>query len=377
MKNKFKSISIQTLLTVVIASVSLVAILLNSLVTYRLMNIFINNFSKGNLKPKNLNLMGKKVFEETFDNGQTLGEIINSEISKNMVFSLIFALLLALIVGAIVGRLLSKSLKATSIMAKSMQSGDNIHRPKTRINEIKDVNNTLEDFNSKLSLKATLRKSKIDQLTHETRTPLTIINTQLEAMQDGIINPTMDELEICKAQVSTLTDLISNMSEVIESDKVTDKPIISTFYLSDLINQIASGLKMQFDKKKLILNINQINQKIKVSTDRSLLSQSIMNILLNSYKYTLAGGKVTLDCQRKDNDLSIMITDTGLGINEADMNNIFKAYYRSNDVMDIKGLGLGLYIVKTNIESLSGTVEIESTVGKGTVVKISLPAVII
>ena len=377
MRKKFKSISIQTLLTIGIASVSLVAILLNSLITYRLMNSFISNFSRGPLKPRNMNYVGQKIFEEVFDNGQTLGQIINTEIFRNMIFSLIFALILALIVGAIFGRLLSKSLKSTSQMAKSMQSGDEIIRPKTNIREIKDVNNTLEDFNSKLALKSTMRKSKVDQITHETRTPLTIINSQLEAMQDGIIKPTKEELEICKAQVTTLIDLIGNINEVIESDNTEIKPTITTFYLSELVNQVVGGLKMQFDKKNLNLNVGPIDNKVKVVTDRNLLSQSIMNILLNSYKYTFAGGSVDLDFNFEKDTLNITIKDTGIGIAENDLENIFKAYYRSNDVIDIKGLGLGLYIVKTNIESLSGEVQIQSSVGEGTIVKIKLPSAII
>ena len=368
-----KTISLQKLLVLGIASVSLFAILINSFITFRLMKGFINNFSRGPLRSKNINSMGNHIFEEMFDNGLTLGQIVNSEIIKNMIFSLIFALILAIIIGSIVGRIMSKSLKATSNMAKSMQSGENVVRPFTRIKEIRDVNDTLEDFNSKLALKATTRKSKIDQLTHETRTPLTIIKSQLEAMQDGVINPSYEELEICKAQVSLLTDLIGNMGEVIESDGNEIVPNITTFYLSDMINQVAGGLRMQFEKKNIELLISMPKDRIELRSDKSLLSQSIMNILLNSYKYTLSQGKVTINCTPGEDLLKITITDTGMGISKSDLENIFKPYYRSNDVCHIKGLGLGLYIVKSNIEALSGTVKIDSELGNGTTVEINLP----
>jgi signal transduction histidine kinase len=272
---------------------------------------------------------------------------------------------------------MSKSLKETSDMAKALQAGEDTVMPKTSIKEIQAVNYTLKDFDTKLKLKATARKSLVDQLSHETRTPLTILNSQIEAMQDGIIEPDEHEYAICKNQIKNLVKLISNMGALIDATNEHQELEVTQFSLNELINQIVSGLKAQYDKKNVHLIINENKLDITISTDKALLSQSIMNVLMNAYKFTTSGDNVTVKYDIENSIAYITIMDTGIGIPKDDLDDIFKPYYRSSSVSEIKGSGLGLYIVNNNLEQLGGSIDINSSLDIGTTVTIKIPMVII
>ncbi|MBK5253229.1 MAG: HAMP domain-containing histidine kinase [Peptostreptococcaceae bacterium] len=373
MNNRKKTISIRTLFTMGIATVSLMAIILNSTILFNLMKQFIKNFSNSDHQMHMGRMSNSFIFDEIFDDGQTLGEIINSEIIKNMFISFLFAIILALIVGAIVSRFMSKSLKETSDMAKALQAGEDTVMPKTSIKEIQAVNYTLKDFDNKLKLKATARKSLVDQLAHEARTPLTILNSQIEALQDGIIEPDDIEYEICKDQIKNLVKLISNMGSLIETTNEHQKLELTRFSLNELINQIVAGLKAQYIKKNVHLILNECENDISLSTDKALLSQSILNVLMNAYKFTNSGDSVTIKYGIENNMAYITIMDTGIGIPSDDLDDIFKPYYRSSAVSEIKGTGLGLYIVNNNIDQLGGSIDINSVIDTGTNVTIKIP----
>lgn len=373
MNKRKRTISIKTLFTLGIATVSLLAIILNSAIIFNLMQRFISNFPKGNRQMHMGQNANRPIFEEIFNNGQTLGEIINSEIITNILISFLFAIFLAVIVGSIVSRFMSKSLKETSDMARSLQVGEDTIMPRTSIKEIQAVNYALKDFDTKLKIKATARKSLIDQLTHEIRTPLTVLNSQIEAMQDGIIEPSDDEYELCKNQIKDLVKLISNMNLLIDATKEHQKLQVTKFSLNELIDQIAAGLKTQYDKKNIHLIIKKNKNDIYLSTDKGLFSQSIMNVLMNAYKFTEPGDDVIINYDTEGNMAHITLADTGIGIPEDDLDNIFNPYYRSSLVSEINGSGLGLYIVRNNLEQLGGKIEIESELDVGTKVTIKIP----
>ena len=104
---------------------------------------------------------------------------------------------------------------------------------------------------------------------------------------------------------------------------------------------------------------------LKSKTDKYKLNQAIYNILTNSYKYTDENGQVFINYYKSDNELTIEISDNGIGIDNNELEKIFQAYYRGSNTHISKGDGIGLYIVKENIEKLGGFVLVESKKGKG------------
>ena len=95
--------------------------------------------------------------------------------------------------------------------------------------------------------------------------------------------------------------------------------------------------------------------------------------MTNAYKYTKAHGHVTISYRSTLDHLILTIVDTGIGIEKKEIDKIFQAYYRIDDTVDTPGEGIGLYVVKENVNQLNGLVEVKSEVGKGSSFMLKLP----
>jgi signal transduction histidine kinase len=165
------------------------------------------------------------------------------------------------------------------------------------------------------------------------------------------------------------------MSGLIDANKDIDSPKIEQFEFNELLKQIIGGLRAQFNKKEIALNL-LCNQKVTMRTDQYKLSQCIYNILTNAYKFTGPNGKVTIDYREEGEKLIIEIEDTGSGIAEEDLDRLFDAYYRGKNSGAAPGEGIGLYVVKENLNRINGKIEVESVVGKGSKFIITVPVLL-
>jgi signal transduction histidine kinase len=301
-----------------------------------------------------------------------VAQLFKSELLKNSLISIAVALMLAFLIGLYVSSRMSKALKETADAASAIELGGNFSYKMHYIKEINQIRTSLEELNTRLKLKQKSRKVLIDQMVHQARTPLTILKFHLEALEDGLIEFNEDEKSVCHTQIDTLNQMISNMSGLIDAGKEVDPLKIETFDLHLILKQIVRGLKTQFDKKHIGLDILS-SEKVMIQTDKDLLSQMIYNLLTNAYKYTEAHGHVTISYRTTEDQMILTIEDTGIGIENKELDKIFQAYYRIDRDSDTPGEGIGLYVVKENVRALNGLVEVNSEVGKGSSFMIKLP----
>lgn len=314
-----------------------------------------------------LNVTIQSIAENSF-----VARKFKSSLLMNSLMAVVVAIVVATIIGIIISRMMSKSLKDTEKLATDIQLGKEVRYDNSQILEINTIRKSLWELNTRLKFKQKNRKSLVDQLTHQTRTPLTILQTHLEAIEDGLVDLNQDELEVCLNQINNIEAIISNMSEMIDAGIESDEVKAEDFEISEMLKQIKNGLQTQFDKKKIKLSITTSN-KIMLHTDKYKLSQAIYNILTNAYKYTDNNGEVEIKYLIDDKNILISIKDNGKGISEQEQSKIFDAYYRSDVVAETKGDGLGLYIVKQNIEAIGGRIILRSIENKGSTFVLDLP----
>lgn len=295
-----------------------------------------------------------------------------SKLIKNSLYSSILAITFAVVIGILIGSKLSRDLRKTAKMATDIQLGNQIYNTHSNLKEINEIRDSLVELETRIKLKKTSRKSLIDQLVHQTNTPLTILKTYIESIRDGVLEPTNEEFEICNTQVDNITDFISNISMLIDAEREIEPVKLEKFDIYKLLNQIVTALHPQFNKKEIKLKIKS-DESIFIYSDKSKLSQVIYNLLTNAYKYTGSGGEVNLNYYQKKDRIIIEVVDNGIGIDESEQQNIFDAYYRSDDVTNIKGEGIGLFIVRENLNKLNGDIIVNSQKGYGTVFIISMP----
>lgn len=352
------------------------------------MNVMMNNKMMDNM-------MGSPSEEidsvEISDSGVSLGKlnitryssVVNSLATRMFKVALIgssilsfgLVLIIMIIVGAIVSKKMSKDLMQTASLALNIDLGNQMDIELSKVREIRIIQQSLETLESRLKLKQTSRKRLVDELVHQTRTPLTILKTHLEGFQDGIISMTPDEIKTCDIQIENITSIITNMSRMLDAEKDADSIKLEEVELNQLLKQIIGGLKVQFNNKQIDLFLAS-HQRVILKTDKYKLSQCIYNILTNAYKFTEPNGKVSIEYETGGEELSIAIEDSGTGIGDQDKKHLFDAYYRGINANNISGEGIGLYVVKENLKKINGTISVESDIGKGSKFIIKIPKTI-
>jgi len=290
----------------------------------------------------------------------------------NSLVSIGIAIIIALLIGLLVSKSLGRSLKETEQLATDIQLGKDSSISPSNIKEVNAIRDSLQELRVRLKLKQKTCKSLVDQLVHQTRTPLTILKSHIEAIEDGVMDLDGSELKVFSNQVDNITGIITEMGAMIEAQKDSDDLRIETFEFGATIRQILNGLRAQYNKKDIEL-LCMSDHKVQVETDKNRLSQSIYNLLTNAYKYTDSKGAVRVSYLTYNQKLLIKIQDTGRGIGPTELDKIFGAYYRSHSSLEEKGEGIGLYIVKENVVRIGGTIEVASELGVGSTFTVSIP----
>lgn len=290
--------------------------------------------------------------------------MFRSALLRNSAVSFAIVLFVLIIIGILISRRLSRDLTNTASQALSIDMGDNTDFKPSKVHEIRVIQSGLEKLQNRLKIKQIGRKRVVDELVHQTRTPLTILKTHLEGIEDGVIKMTDEEIEVFQVQIENISSIITNMSMLIEADRPAETLRPEEIEINALISQIISGLKVQFEKKGIALNLVN-RQKVLVKMDKYKLSQCIYNLLTNAYRFTAPGGKTEVSYEASDASVAIRIKDTGTGISEEDLPHLFEAYFRGHNTAAAVGDGLGLYIAKENLEQMGGSISVQSTPGVG------------
>jgi two-component system phosphate regulon sensor histidine kinase PhoR len=221
-----------------------------------------------------------------------------------------------------------------------------------------------------------MRQEFVSNVSHELRTPLTSIKGFVETLLNGHLDDKQlleRFLNIIKAETDRMIALINDLLDLsrIEGGKLR-------------FNKAAVDMKKVFDDTVLLLQSkaedkqitlqNNIYDPIIVEGDEKLLRQVALNLVDNGVKYTPEGGRVWIEAEQGLDSVEFIVADTGVGIASEHLDRIFERFYRVDKgrARQTGGTGLGLAIVKHIIDRHKGTIAIESRVGKGTKIRITL-----
>ena len=310
--------------------------------------------------------------------------LFQDELLRNSLLAGALVLLIALGTGYLVSRRTSRDLVDTAAYARTLDREDGPRVGRSGILEIRQIQQALEDLAARSRLRERSRKQTVDMITHQARTPLTVLKSNIEGMKDGVLETDADRLDGCNRQVDALARLVDHLGEVVETS--TPEPVLTVepFDLSEELHAIGRGFRGTFDSKGVRF-VMEIPEGLQALGDRHLLAGSLYSALSNAYKFTPAGGQVTLSAgtlQQEDrgfgtigdpgSGVRITVSDTGIGIPREELDAVFRPYVRGRNAGEVPGQGLGLYILKTNIDRMGGQVDIESQEGRGTTVRIAL-----
>ncbi len=291
---------------------------------------------------------------------------------RSIVISGVLTLLLSLIVIGFVTKRMTKDLLNTEQMAKTIETEQYLSYKKSKIKEVKAIQTTLIDLAAKLKLKEGIRKERADRLAHEARTPLTILQSNLEGVLDGVVETDEERYRLWLNEVGRLTHLIENIGDIIDFDKNAIETKVKEFNLVEAVQKVIQSMQPQFRLKGIKLNFSTEKEEYIIQSDEDIISKSLYNLLSNAYKFTQANGLIEVQILESNQHITITVKDTGMGIDESELNDIFKAYFRGSNSKMAEGIGMGLYIVKESIEAINGTVSASKNKSAGMTFEIRL-----
>jgi two-component system, OmpR family, phosphate regulon sensor histidine kinase PhoR len=235
--------------------------------------------------------------------------------------------------------------------------------------------NTVNKMALELDQMENMRQEFISNVSHEIQSPLTSIRGFAKALENDQL--TLEErhhyLNIIEEESTRLSRITEDLLRLaaLESDKVKFEP--KAYRLDKQIRSLVLACEPQWVEKGL--NLDVALEEVQVTADADLLSQVWMNLLHNSIKFTPQGGNVKVALYPHDNKVECRISDTGIGVSDADLARIFERFYKADRSRTNAGggSGLGLSIAKKIVEMHKGTIEVESKAGAGTSFLVSLP----
>jgi len=223
------------------------------------------------------------------------------------------------------------------------------------------------------------RNEFLGNVTHELRTPIFAIQLSLETLLDGAINDETVSTDFLKRalkqtfRLKELVDDLINISKLETEMKISKRYFEINYFMRTVVHELSELSK----KGKVKIKIeSKVSDKTRAFGDEERIKQVIVNLIDNAIKYTSDNGEIIIGITKTEKDVTISVSDNGVGIPKDDLPRIFERFYRvdKNRSRDMGGSGLGLSIVKHILELHYSIIKVESEEGKGTKFEFNLPS---
>jgi signal transduction histidine kinase len=295
-----------------------------------------------------------------------------------MQWTMFALILLVILMSVLLARTLVKPLVQISAAAKKVAKGNlsvRVAEPGGH-HEIASLVDTFNNLVHSLQHQEELRKRLTSDIAHELRTPLNTLLAQVEGMIDGIWEASPEHLESTRGEVLRLSRLVRDLDQVIQVESGALRMNREKIDLSGLAGQVLDAMSAAFIRDHIQIE-KELAADAWVMGDPERLAQVMTNLLNNASKHLEANGKIAVMVKLSGDRVQLHIEDNGAGIPKEDLPFVFDRFYRGDRSRTRArgGSGLGLTVVKGIVDAHGGQIDIESEVGRGTAVSVTLPAI--
>ncbi len=301
-------------------------------------------------------------------------------INKHLLHLFYMALIsMALSVGVAywVSRKISTPIRQLSEFTGILSSGDYGVRIQARTSD--EIGTLCKNFNhlaQALESNTKLKAQWVSDISHEMRTPVSVLKAQIEAMQDGIYPADEKGLNLLHIKVQSLSTVINDLFELSLSDVGALSYKKEDIDLKDFIDTRVESFKPKTVDADLQLNItNSIENNTKIFGDKNRLDQLFSNVLENSVRYTSAGGSIQITALEEEDTVTLCVEDSAPGLTGDEHQKIFDRLYRAEQSRsrELGGAGLGLALCKNIVEAHQGEIWAQASDLGGVATIIRLP----
>lgn len=285
--------------------------------------------------------------------------------------------LIAVALAVLFSRVITGPVNALRLSAQRIREGDLTQRvPPGPNDEIGELSAAFNSMAQRLEENETGRKQFLADVVHELRTPLSIIQGNLEAWQDGVVAATPESIAPVHEEAVLLSRLITDLRDLTlaEAGKLTLSR--ESTDIAALVSSLVAAYRERADAHHITVTTAFGADLPRVDADPLRLRQVLRNLLDNALRHTPAGGAISLTAQPTPAGfVTVEVADTGSGIAAHHLSHVFEHFYKVDPARERSrsGSGIGLAIVKQLVEAHGGTVSVQSQEGKGSVFTFSLP----
>lgn len=302
--------------------------------------------------------------------------IINMLVPGRLAVVGIISIVFAAIAGIILAGKISVPVKAATRAAKDIARGNYNNRINTDIctMELSELGNAVNHMAESLDNQEMLRRRLTSDVAHELRTPVANVSSNIEAIIEGVLEPTNERLSSCYNELERITGIITELEKLRQIEGENMILHIGHVDIYELAKEVKLIFENEMSKKNIRCDI--IGEHIDVCVDKDKMSQVLNNLISNAVKYTDNYGNIQITVIQENENVVITVEDNGCGIDDNDIQYIFERFYRTDKSRNRStgGAGIGLTITRAIVQLHGGTIHVGSKKGVGSLFKVTIPA---
>ena len=306
----------------------------------------------------------------------TIEDQFNSSVNRSLLIAIAVAGLVGLLLTWFLSQSILRPVDELTAAAKAMEKGDLSQRVTFRSKgELGELANAFNSMAEGLKRLEQLRRNMVTDVAHELRTPLSNVRGYLEALRDGVVEPTPEMIASVYEEAMLLNRLVDDLQELAMAEAGQLTLVRQPVNIQGVIEKAVLAVKPQASEKDVDLEVYMPDDLSLVEADAERMGQVLRNLLNNAVTNTPSGGQIRIQARTVDSQIEVSVQDNGLGISPEHLPFVFERFYRTDQsrARSTGGAGLGLAIVKQLVEAQGGQVEIDSKVDVGTTVTFTSP----
>jgi signal transduction histidine kinase len=282
------------------------------------------------------------------------------------------------VIAVVLSSRLTQPLQRVAAAARQLGQGDLSARaaggPDRESNELAAAFNAMAE---RVQRSEMLRRRAASDMAHDLATPATVLESQLQAMVDGVVPADREQLDRARAAAGALSGVIVQLGELVDAESAVLQRRPQVMTLGELLAEVQRAIEPLFREKGVALAVGEAPPSVRVELDPTQVGRAFRNVLANAAQHSPPGATVEVAVEPRAAEVAVRVTDAGRGIAPEDLSHVFERFYRADQARGTgeprSGSGIGLTIARELLAANGGGIAVERTGPEGTTFAITLP----
>jgi signal transduction histidine kinase len=290
----------------------------------------------------------------------------------------VLAVIAVVVVALVLSARLTRPLQGVAAAARRLGAGDLGARaeggPDRESHDLADAFNAMAE---RVQRSEMLRRRAASDMAHDLATPATVLESQLQAMVDGVVPPDRQQLDRARAAAGALSGVIVQLGELVDAESAVLQRRPQVMTLAELLAEVQRAIEPLFRERGVALAVGEVPLSMRVELDSIQVGRAFRNVLANAAQHSPKGATVEVAVEPGSGEVVVRVTDAGPGIAPEDLSHVFERFYRADQARGTgeprSGSGIGLTIARELLAANGGRIAVERTGPEGTAFAITLP----